>query len=166
MSLDVADLYRRYGDLVMGRCRTLLGDEESARDATQEVFLRLHRYRKRFRGEASPSTYLFHITTTTCLNRLRSRKRHPEDPVGEVPIQAYNDTLLETIQLRDLLARVLSHADKKTRAIILYHYADGMTYKEIGSVMGLSGAAIRKRVAVFRQGLVRSPPPWLEEAEL
>ena len=79
--LNVEALYRRYGDLVLGRCRTILRNEADAQEVSQEVFLKLHRYQSSFRGDAAPSTYLFRIATTASLNRLRYRRRHPEDAV-------------------------------------------------------------------------------------
>ncbi|MBN1335837.1 MAG: RNA polymerase sigma factor [Deltaproteobacteria bacterium] len=166
MSFDVADLYRRYGDLVLGRCRTLLRNDAEAHDACQEIFLRMHRYRDRFREEAAPSTYLFHVTTTTCLNRLRTRRRHPEDPLAHPPDMARvasNDTLLDDLALKDLVERLLAQADERTRLCLLYHYADGMTCEEVGTLLGITGAAVRKRISVFRESLATSPPPWLPE---
>ena len=46
-----------------------------AQDALQESFLAVDHALPSFRGEASPTTYLFKVTTTTCLNRLRTRRR-------------------------------------------------------------------------------------------
>ena len=162
--LDVHGLYRRYGALVQGRARTLLRNDADAEDATQEVFLKLHRYRDGFRGDASPSTYIFKITTSVCLNRLRSRKRHPEDPVEELPPQPTTDSLLDTLAVRDLLDRLLGDEDERTRECVLYHYVDGMTHDEVGELLGISGAAVRKRIAAFKSSLREDPPSWLEEA--
>lgn len=162
-TLDVTALYRRYGDLVLGRCRTLLRNDEDAMDTMQEVFLKLHRYRDAFRGEASPSTFLFKITTTTCLNRLRSRRRRPEDPVEELPPQPSTDSLLDTLVVRQLLDRLMADEDERTRECVVYHYVDGMTHDEVGELLGVSGAAVRKRIATFKAALRASPPPWLEE---
>jgi len=161
-TLDIPALYRRYGDLVMSRCRTLLHNEADAQDATQEVFLKLHRYRDHFRGEASPATFLYKITTTVCLNWLRSRRRRPEDPVEELPPVA-SDALLDQVELRELVRRLLSEQDERTQACLVYHYVDGMTYDEIGSILELSGAAVRKRISTFRTSLKVTPPSWLEE---
>lgn len=149
--LDIEDLYRRYGDLVYGRCRSLLGNEADAQEAAQEVFLRVWRYRAGFRGEASPTTYLFKVTTTTCLNRIRTRKRRPEDPVEELPPTAVvNDTLLGSLEVRQMLSHLLSDQDERTVACLVYHYADGMTHDEVGKVLGVTGAAVRKRIAQFK----------------
>jgi RNA polymerase sigma-70 factor (ECF subfamily) len=128
-----------------------LRDEIEAQDAVQEIFLELHRYRDRFRGEASPSTFLYKITTTRCLNRLRSRKRHPEDPVEEFPREPSTDAMLDPVELRQLVRRVLEAADDRTQECVLYHVVDGMTHDEVGALVGLSGAAVRKRVAGWRR---------------
>lgn len=166
MGLDVEALYRRYGDLVLGRCRSLLGNDADAQETCQEIFLRLHRYQDGFRGAAKPSTYLFQVTTTTCLNRLRTRRRHPEDLYDEPPVIPFQDAMLEAHAVRDLIGRVLEIADERTQAAVIYHVVDGMTHEETGEMLGLSAAAVRKRIATFRNQLRDAPPDWLEEVEL
>ncbi len=164
--LDITALYRRYGDLVLGRCRTLLRNEADAQDAVQEVFLKLHRYRDSFRGESSPSTFLFKIATTTCLNRIRTRKRRPEDPVEELPpaVEA-TDSVLDRLAVRDLVERLLAEQDERTQDCVVYHYVDGMTHDEVGDILGISGATVRKRISTFRASLRDAPPPWLAEID-
>lgn len=163
--LDVAALYRGYGDMVLGRCRTLLRNETDAQDACQEVFLKVHRYRDRFRHEAKPSTYLFRVTTTVCLNRIRSRSRRREDLRDEPTPVPVRDTYLDASELRDVLRRVLGEADEGTQACIIYHVVDGMTHQEIGDLLGLSAAAIRKRISTFKRRLAANPPPWIDELQ-
>ena len=162
--LDITALYRRYGDLVLGRCRTLLRNEADAQDTVQEVFLKLHRYRDSFRGESSPSTFLFKITTTTCLNRIRTRKRRPEDPVEELPaVREGTESVLDRLAVRDLVDRLLAGQDERTQDCVVYHYVDGMTHDEVGELLGISGAAVRKRISTFRTSLRDAPPSWLAE---
>ena len=113
-------------------------------------------------GEASPTTYLFKVTTTTCLNRLRTRRRRPEDPVEELPPPSapttHRDTALRTAELRQLLELVLKHEDERTVNAVIYHYADGMTHDEVGKLLGVTGAAIRKRIAQFRARVAKQMP--------
>ncbi len=165
MSLDVEKLYRRYGDMVLGRCRSLLGNDAEAQEAMQEVFLKVHRYQHSFRGEASPTTYLFKVTTTTCLNRMRTRRRKPEELYDEPPPIQCEDTMLSSSDTRDLLRQVMDLADEGTQQAILYHYVDGMTHREVGEVLGISAAAVRKRISTFRNRLKNNPPPWLQEVD-
>ena len=150
MELDIATLYRRYGDMVLNRCRSLLGNEADAQETAQDVFLKLHRSRDRFRGEAAPSTYLFKATTTTCLNKLRTRYRRKEDMVEELP-PVPTDTLLDSVAIRQLVQQVLQLADERTEACVVYHFVDGMTHDETGEMLGITGAAVRKRIGVFKR---------------
>ncbi len=57
MALDVESLYKKYGPMVLRRCRSLLLDEEQALDAMQETFVKLIRYRERL-TEKAPSSML------------------------------------------------------------------------------------------------------------
>ena len=73
--------------------------------------------------------------------------------------------MLTSSATRDLLHRVMELADEGTQQAILYHYVDGMTHKEVGEVLGVSAAAVRKRISTFRSRLKSNPPPWLQEVD-
>ncbi len=60
--LDVAALSRRYGPMVLRRCRQLLRDDEEAMDACQDVFVRLLERRHRLDAQY-PSSLLYRIAT-------------------------------------------------------------------------------------------------------
>ena len=164
-TLDTGELFRRYGDMVLGRCRALLGNDADAQETTQEIFLKLHRYRDSFRGEASPSTYLFKVTTTTCLNKIRTRKRRREELVEEAPepVGVPTTTLLRDLELRQLVDKLLDGVDEPVAAAVIYFYVDGLTHAEAGELLGVSAAAVRKRVATFRNNVRQNPPAWLED---
>jgi RNA polymerase sigma-70 factor (ECF subfamily) len=147
--MDVAALYRTYGDMVLARCRTLLRNDADAQDATQDTFLRAWRYADGFRGESSPSTWLFRIATTTCLNRIRTRKRRPEDAVDELPL-GETDGMIDAFELENLIEELSRGEDEKTWESVVHFYLDGMTHDEIGELMGVTGAAIRKRISQVR----------------
>jgi RNA polymerase sigma-70 factor (ECF subfamily) len=162
--LDIAALYRRHGALVLNRCRLLLHNEADAQEACQLVFLNLHRHQASFRGECSPTTWLFKATTTTCLNQLRTRHRRREDIVEELPaIAAANDSTLDVLEVRELLDLLLEDEDEGTQAAVLYHFMDGMTHDEAGQLLGVTGAAVRKRIAGFRERAQKRAPRILKE---
>lgn len=158
--LDITALYRQYGDMVLGRCRSLLGNHADAQEACQDVFLKLHRYRDSWRGEASPTTYMFKVTTTTCLNRIRTRKRRREDLVEELPPAARTDSLCDHTELRQLVDVLLRNEDERTQAAVVYCYVDGMTHDEAGRMLGVTGAAVRKRLSKFKAKVKANPPAW------
>ncbi|HYU54535.1 MAG TPA: sigma factor, partial [Gemmatimonadaceae bacterium] len=75
--LDVGALSRRYGPMVLRRCRQLLRREHDALDACQDVFVRLIEQRRRLDARY-PSSLLYRIATNVCLNRIRDRGRRPD----------------------------------------------------------------------------------------
>jgi RNA polymerase sigma-70 factor (ECF subfamily) len=148
-TLDITALYRKYGDMVLARCRTLLRNDAEAEEAAQDAFLRAWRYQDGFRGDSAPSTWLFRIATTTALNRIRSRRRRPEDPVAELPPDP-TDGLLDAVELHNLLAVLQRDEPEETWQAVVHFYLDGMTHDEIGELLGVGGAAVRKRIGQFR----------------
>ena len=160
MELDVEALYRRYGDMVLGRCLTLLRNEADAHEAAQEVFLRIHRYRSSFRGDAKPSTFLYRVTTNHCLNLIRTRGRRREDPVEDIDLAP--DTTLDLVELRELLEHLLEGLDERTREAVVYRYVDGMTLGEVGDLLGVTEAAIRKRLKNFHDRVAEARPRYLD----
>jgi RNA polymerase sigma-70 factor, ECF subfamily len=149
--LDVESLYRKYGPMVLRRCRSLLKDEEAALDAMQETFARVLRRRDSLTGEA-PSSLLYCIATNVCLNVLRSER-------GKRP--AGGDELLESIagcddpeagaDARDLVEGIFAREEPSTRTMAVLHYVDGLTLEETAERVGLSVSGLRKRLAGLRE---------------
>jgi len=151
LALDVENLYRKYGPMVLRRCRSLLLDEEQALDAMQETFVKLIRYRERLTDKA-PSSMLYCIATNVCLNMMRSSRRRP---------QAAGDDALERIASsedvegraldRHLLDSVFGRERASTRTMAVMHYVDGMTLEEVARHVGLSVSGVRKRLRLLKE---------------
>ena len=80
MAIDVEHAYRRYGPMVLRRCRQMLKDEQLATDAMQDVFVQLLRNQARLEDRGM-SSLLYRIATNTCLNKIRSQQRRPQTPI-------------------------------------------------------------------------------------
>lgn len=157
--IDVENSYRRYGPMVLRRCRRLLPDEGQARDAMHDVFVLLlrHQHRLEDRGMAS---LLFRMATNVCLNRIRSSARRPEDPEQDLVgrIAAADDE--QRIEARSLLDRALGREPASTATIAVLHLVDRMTLAEVADTVGLSVSGVRKRLRKLK-GRVQE----LEEVE-
>src|SRR5579872_1399383 len=75
---DLRELWKSHGHLVYHRARRILGNEEDAADATQEIFIRAIRGAEGFQGQSQVTTWLYRITTNYCLNVIRDRRRRRE----------------------------------------------------------------------------------------
>jgi len=149
MNIDIEDCYKKYGPMVFRRCLGMLGNEEDALDAAQDVFVKLLRYHGRLHGQFL-SSLLYTIATNVCLNRLRQRKWQGADShEPEMAFPAAHDREFERVEAGMVMDAILRDESESTRAICFMYYRDGMTLKEIGELMGLSISGVRKRLLVF-----------------
>jgi RNA polymerase sigma-70 factor (ECF subfamily) len=147
--LDVEDLYRRYGPMVLRRCRRLLGDEDEALDVAQEVFVRLLQQRRRLSAEY-PSSLLFRIATNLSLNRLRDQRRRPVLPGDEA---LHRIAVREDLDAPLLLDRLFRRHPESTRTMAVLLHVDGMTLEQVARECGLSVSGVRKRLRGLRATL-------------
>jgi len=150
---DCEQLTLRYGPMVLRRCRRLLGNEDEAMDACQDVFVRLVERQTRL-DVRFPSSLLYTMATHVCLNRIRDRGRRP--PGG-------GDDLLDRIaaveepsfslDARLVLDRLFRRHPVSTRTIAVLHYLDGLTLEQVGEHVGLSVSGVRKRLRGLRRSL-------------
>ena len=141
------ELFERYGAMVYRRCAAILGGDDLARDAVQEVFLRVIERRHQFRGESSPSTWLYAVATLHCLQQLRDRtSRHAKlvQLAGE-PHPMSNRGPEEQLAL----VRLLECEPDDVRLMIYLHYIDGLTMDEVASAVGYSRKTVSRRVNGF-----------------
>jgi RNA polymerase sigma factor (sigma-70 family) len=150
LALDVEDLYRRFGPMVLRRCRRLLADEEKAVDAMHDVFVQVLRHEDALAG-AAPSSLLFRIATNVCLNRLRGERRHPETAEDELLLSiAAEDDGARRTESRSILDRIFAREVPSTRVIAVLHLVDGMTLEEVAAEVGLSVSGVRKRLRTLK----------------
>lgn len=158
MALDVEGTYLRYGPLVLRRCRKLLRHDGEAQDAMQDVFVSLLRHEARL-DDAALSALLLRMATNVCLNKMRTKRRHPEDRDEELlqRIASADDGDAGTAEsrtvARSLLARIFSADDPlaaSTRTIATMHLVDGLTLDEVAREAGLSVSGVRKRLRTLK----------------
>ena len=150
MAIDVEALYRKYGPMVLRRCRQLLKDEDKALDAMQESFVRLLRHRERL-NDAGPSSLLYRIATNVCLNVLRSERRRPQAADEELLLAiASLDEHEQRAGVRSFLDQLFGGERESTRTMAVLHYVDGLTLGETAAQVGLSVSGVRKRLRVLR----------------
>ena len=153
--LDVGALSRRYGPMVLRRCRRLLRDDEEALDACQDVFLRIVERRKQLDARY-PSSLLYRIATNVCLNRLRDRARRPEDADAErLDAIARIEEPAGGSHARLLLNWLFARHPESTRTMAVLHYVDGLTLEQVAAECQMSVSGVRKRLNRLRQDIAR-----------
>ncbi len=141
--MTLQEIYDRYGGVVFRRARRLLGDETAAKDACQEVFLRLLDALPEFE-QTSPVTWLYKVTTNYCLNLVRDGRRR-RDLLAR-PISSTGTPATEVS-----LALLLDGFQPELQEIAVYYFVDEMSQDEIASILGVSQRTVSNRLAEFRR---------------
>ncbi len=68
-------IVNRYKNQVFTSAFFIMGNSHDASDAAQEVFLKIYKSLHKFGGRSKFSTWLFRVTTNTCIDLIRKRKR-------------------------------------------------------------------------------------------
>jgi RNA polymerase sigma-70 factor (ECF subfamily) len=149
-------LIRRHLDAVHAHALRFFGDEHSAQDATQEVFIKVYRSLADFDGRSAFSTWLFRVTRNVCLDMFRAGRRQavPMDPV-DVPHAAVDD-FADEVALSAALEKAMTVLQPEERdafnAVALF----GLTYEMAGEALGCPAGTVKSRVFRARRALVSS----------
>jgi len=140
-SKSLSEWLDQYGDLINRTCCLILGDRALAEDATQETFIRAWRSMDKFKGDASPKTWLTHIAINVCRNLRRTAwfRRNDRSVTPEDLLLAANDedrTLFLTVQ----------QLPEKYKQVIILRYYQGMSLDEAGQVLGVSRSTAHHRL--------------------
>jgi RNA polymerase sigma-70 factor (ECF subfamily) len=136
-------LVQEHSGLVYAVALRMLG-RESAQDASQEVWVRVWRNIKGFRGESAFSTWLYRITVNTCLSlRQRESRRHHERDYGEeLPYlpeapggEADPEAVALSAERRQEIEAALLHVRAEHRAALVLRHMEGLSYAEIAEVL-------------------------------
>lgn len=135
----------------------LLESPEAMDDALQETYLRAYRDRHRFRGESEFGTWLYRIAYNVCIDKLRfaSRETTLND---EAPS---SDAVLESTEVRVDVQGALAALPAEQRALLLMIDADGFTYDEAASVLGIKTGTVASRLSRARQAFRNALPQYL-----
>jgi RNA polymerase sigma-70 factor (ECF subfamily) len=139
----------------------IMGDGDSAADATQEAFISAYRAISRYRG-GSFRAWLLRIVTNACYDELRRRKRRPTSSLDALYVTdtASNESFVngaegpEAYAQRQDLNRTL-HAGLQTlppeqRAVLVLSDVQGYDYQEIAEITGVSLGTVKSRLSRAR----------------
>ena len=144
---------------VMAMTWRMLGNEADARDASQEVFLRVYKYLGRFKQDQDFFAWLYRITVNVCRDLAKQRQRHGDrltslagEEAFEVPAEHEDaeEALMHT-QQRELIARAMATLPHKERASILLRDVEGLATDEVARIMKSSSTTVRSQISSARK---------------
>jgi RNA polymerase sigma-70 factor, ECF subfamily len=147
---ELTRLYKMYGAAIYARCRSLLGDDAEAEDATQETFVRAYTHLSRLPPGREALFWMHRVATNYCLSELRQRRRRPT-PVAAVPdtAGAPGDAFDQQMSNRDLAGRLIGGAQAKVRPAAWLYHVDGFEQEEVAGILGVSPRTVATYLAIF-----------------
>jgi RNA polymerase sigma-70 factor (ECF subfamily) len=147
-------LYDAHVERVYRLTYRLAGDDDLAREFTQETFIRAFERLSGFRGEAALSTWLHSIATSVALNGLRKVKRFRarEADLGDATGVAQSAARAEP-DLKRRLADAIDGLPEGYRTVFVMHDVEGYTHEEIGAVLDIEAGTSKAQLSRARAKL-------------
>jgi RNA polymerase sigma-70 factor (ECF subfamily) len=147
-------LYDAHVDRVYRLAYRLAGDDELARDFTQETFIRAFQRLDTFRGESRLSTWLHAIATSVTLNGLRKVKRFRRRETGlEAADGVTGNPRAAEPDLKTRLRAAIDALPMKYRAVVVLHDVEGYTHEEIAATLNVEAGTSKARLSRARAKL-------------
>ena len=159
-------IYDQHVDRVYRLAYRLAGDEELARDFTQETFVRAFDRLPTFRGDSALGTWLHAIGVSVALNGLRKVKRLRQRETGLDDALTVGVTVRRAEpDLKERLARAIDALPDGYRTVFVMHDVEGYTHEEIAAALGVqpgtSKAQLFRARAKLRVALADFAGEWV-----
>jgi RNA polymerase sigma factor (sigma-70 family) len=146
-----SQLYRRYANKVYGKCISILKNDAEARDAMQDIFVKIMLNLGNFGEKSQFSTWVYSITYNYCIDAIRKKKkektmfsedieRAPDVAEDEVP-----DQFLMEMDVKNLKI-VLEALPDSDRLILIMKYHDDMSIRDIADTLGKTESAVKMKI--------------------
>ena len=158
----------------------MTGNPDDAAELAQEALINAWKGLSKFQGGSSFATWLYRLTSNACIDFLRREKRRSglsmtvsldedeEERQVELPDLRYSPEVeAERRELRAAIREGLETRSEEHRKVLVLRELDGLSYAQIGQILGLEEGTVKSRIARARVALRKylvstgnfSPPP-------
>lgn len=162
-------LVQRHQGRLFRLAARVLRDEDLARDAVQDAFLKAYVSLRRFEGRSSLYTWLYRLTLNVCLDMRRRSKAgrtvewpearveggaltaEPVPAAGSEPAPSGPDTELERAEVRRRVGEAIAELPPEARETLILREVDGLSYAEIAETLGIPKGTVMSRLHYARK---------------
>ena len=136
--------FTRHAEAYAGRLYAvayrLLRNRGDAEDAVQRALMKAFAARASYSPQWAVSTWLYRVLSNVCIDELRRRRPPPDPPPGHGGRQRGGVERLD-------LARALDTVPREARLLMALHYVDGLSYRELAKIRGVSVNTVKSQLA-------------------
>ncbi|MCD6063481.1 MAG: polymerase, sigma-24 subunit, subfamily [Flavipsychrobacter sp.] len=148
-------LFERYGHQVFGVCVKYLHSSEAAKDAMQQVFIKLLEDLRKFEIQHFKS-WLYQVSKNHCLMQLRKPIPVINNQFADIADMASHNELhykIEEEKLYDKLEAFIGQLGSEQKTCIEMFYLQKLTYAEIAAKTGYAVSQVKSAIQNGRRNL-------------
>jgi RNA polymerase sigma-70 factor (ECF subfamily) len=154
----LGELYERYKTSVYRTALAITRDVRAAEDIVQEAFLRVYTYADRIDETVQLGPWLYRVTVNLAYSWTSRVKRwlySIQDTLDRwaSPAQWYPEAATEEQEWRQILQQAIDALPPRHRVVIVLHYLEGLSLKEIAYVIDVPEGTVKSRLHYARESL-------------
>ena len=153
-------IYVKYKEKIYSLCTYMCGDRETAKDLTQQIFLKAYTSLHSFRFGAQFSTWLLRLAMNVCIDHQRKTNRTKLVPIEKIPeankkmIVSDQETHLNG-EMTIAIEKAMTKLSDKLRQVVVLKYIWDLSYTEISKALGCSVGTVGSRLNRSHQFLAQ-----------
>ncbi|WP_124980902.1 RNA polymerase sigma factor [Nonlabens xiamenensis] len=140
-------LLTNYKEQLYWQIRKIVLQHDDADDVLQNVFVKIYKGIKNFKGDSKLSTWMYRIAYNESMTHLTKKARHLQISSQELQDHMVNqleaDVYFTSDQVNLELQKALSQLPDRQREVFNMRYFDDLMFKEVADVLGLTEGAVK-----------------------
>lgn len=146
-------LIDRYQEPLYNTAFRMTGDEEEAKDITQTVFIKAYEKLNTYKPEHKFFSWIYRMLVNESINSLNRRKHLQGLDLNLAGSSSTPEGHFRDAELSGKIQQALIKLPFDYRMVIVLHYFNDITYKEMGDLLDLAEKTVKSRLYTARQQL-------------
>ncbi len=164
-------LVKKYEHSVFNTIYRYIGDSDEACDIAQEVFIKVWRHAKSFKGKSKFTTWLHRIVVNQCLSYRSKRKLRIVSldetmEKGKIPESLKVEIEFEGKRKAEIVRKAIDELPGRQRIALILSKFDNKSYAEIAQIMGVSLSSVESLIFRAKENLKKRFLPMREKDEI
>ncbi len=154
------EVYKLSSSFVYNVAYRVIGNQQDAQEATQEIFMTVYHKLKDFRFESSFKTWLYRITVNHSINMSKkiSKTKNKtfvfDENVNPPSVEPETHEKMDREYNEKIVQDFLSELNEDQRACIVLRNIEGLSYEEISQSLNININTVRTRLKRAREKLL------------